>query len=93
MDFETTLQTIGAGNLMAVGARDFVHGEDGFTMRVGNKRGLLEKVVVAQDELGYYSVRYVAYKGRASEPVVDEWAHDLDARYVGAYVRKMGDRA
>jgi hypothetical protein len=93
MDTDTTMRQIGAGNLMAVGARDFTVDRTTQTLafRVGSKRGVVAKLVVTLDASDTYTVRYWAM-GRGLRTTADESVSGVYADQLGAVVRKMGDR-
>ena len=91
MDANVTLQQIGTGNLMAVGARDFVKDGAQLIFRVGNGRKLA-KVVVTLDPSDTYSVRYLEMNRKTYAFTVDESVAGVYAEDLGAVVRRMGDR-
>lgn len=93
IDIQQVAQQIGPLNLAAVGARDFVRDTDCLMMRVGSKRGRVEKLIVTLDPSDTYSVRYVAMRTRDFEMLVDESESGVYAERLGEVVRRMGDRA
>jgi hypothetical protein len=96
MDTQTLMNQIGTGNLMRVGARDFLVDAKArsLTMAVGSKRGELRKLIVTHD-LGSdtYTVRYFAMRKKGYEIIADESVSGVDVTKIGPTVREMGDRA
>lgn len=93
MDFSQTIQQVGQMNLIAVGARDYVVDGQSLSIRVGSKRGKLERVIVTLGQDDTYSVRYVSYRARGFVPLDDETVTQVHVDQIGVVVRKMGDRA
>lgn len=92
IDHAAALQQIGPGNLMAVGAHDFVHAPDALQFSVGSKRGHLFKLVVSLGKSDTYSVRFVDYLKSNWAAVEDVTESGVHAEDLGATVRRMGDR-
>lgn len=90
MDANTLLTQIGAGNLMACGARDIVVDGQQLMFRVGPSRKLA-KVIITLTPADEYTVRYVEMNRKTYEVTVDE-TRDAFCDNVGAVVREMGDR-
>jgi len=92
-DHHTTMQQIGSGNLMACGARHFVHDNpNGLLMfRVGAERSL-RKVMVRLMPNDTYSVEVGKTNRKTMEYVVEDQEHGIYADQVGASVRRLGDR-
>ena len=91
MNAQTLLAQIGKGNLMAVGARDFVTDGNQLLFRVGSSRRL-SKIVVTLTPADEYTVRYVEMSKEDYTVTVDE-TEDAFCDNVGAVVRRLGDRA
>jgi hypothetical protein len=89
MDINVLKNQIGIGNLMAVGAREFVRDENSLMFRVS--RGM-QKLIVTLEPDDTYSVRYVKMKARTYEVVADETVAGVYADNIGAVVRRLGDR-
>ncbi|TAL42451.1 MAG: hypothetical protein EPN91_08710 [Salinibacterium sp.] len=90
MDAQTLLKQIGKGNLMAVGARDFVRDGRQLMFRVGSSRKLA-KVIVTLTPADEFTVRYVEMSRTDYSILVDE-TRDAFCDNVGEVVREMGDR-
>ena len=90
MNAQTLLAQIGKGNLMAVGARDFVTDGNQLLFRVGSSRRL-SKIVVTLTPADEYTVRYVEMNRLTGETTVDKM-EDANCDNVGAVVRRLGDR-
>ena len=92
LDIGVLRAQIGAGNLMAVGARDWVRdGANRVMFRVGPSRKLA-KLIVELTPMDEYTVRYVEMSRTTYEVVVDETVEAF-CDNVGAVVRRMGDRS
>ena len=90
MDANLLRSQIGTGNLMAVGARDFVLDGNQLLFRVGSSRKLA-KVIVTLTPADEYTVRYVEMNRRDYTVTVDETL-DACCDNVGTVVRMLGDR-
>lgn len=90
MNANELMQQIGSGNLMAVGARDFVKDESSLMFRVGSP-SKLSKVIITLEADDTYSVRVCVMNKKTYEVVLDETVDQVYAERVGAVVREMGD--
>ena len=92
MNANELMTQIGNGNLMAVGARDFMLDGNSLQFRVGAGRKL-NKLIVTLEPTDTYSVRYVEMTRSPKFKIVkDETETDVYAESIGAVVRRMGDR-
>lgn len=91
MDHRILLQQIGAGNLMACGARDFVLDGASLIFRVGSSRKL-RKLVVTLTPADDYTVRFVELSRKTYEVTADETVDGVYCDNIGDVVRRLGDR-
>lgn len=79
--------------LASCGARNRVNTKDGVMFQVGQRRNLLEKVIVSYDPgLDLYMVQYVAMKRSDYSTIADESIPMVYAWQLPKIVRQMGDR-